>query len=115
MSVVNQVNLRISDTHPALVGISLALVSTALFTLVGVLVRILSDSVSPFQILFFRQLVFVTLLLPAMLKMGKKLFQPYSVPLHMMRVTGAFFALYFGFVAYANLPFATATSLGLNG
>ncbi|WP_261835635.1 DMT family transporter [Vibrio ishigakensis] len=95
-----------------MVGISLALASTALFTLVGVLVRVLSDSVSPFQILFFRQLVFVAILLPAMLKLGKQLFNPFSVRLHLLRICGAFFALYLGFIAYANLPFATATALG---
>lgn len=47
-------------------GIFLALFSTALFTLVGALVRQLSADYDAFQILFFRQLVFVLLLAPAM-------------------------------------------------
>lgn len=40
---------------PTTKGIALALVSTALFTVVGVIVRLLSDSIGVFQILLFRQ------------------------------------------------------------
>lgn len=112
MSAVNHIKFSLFDGHPALVGIGLALVSTALFTVVGVLVRTLSETVSPFQILFFRQLVFVTLLLPAIFRLGGGLFRPDRFKLHLLRITGAFIALYFGFVAYAHLPFATATALG---
>ncbi|WP_375749945.1 hypothetical protein [Vibrio sp. HN007] len=38
-------------------GISLALVSTALFVLSGMIVRMLSGTVDSFQILLFRQMV----------------------------------------------------------
>lgn len=93
-------------------GISLALVSTALFTLVGVLVRVLSDDIGIFQILFFRQAVFVTLLLPAIVKNIDLLLKPKHLKLHTFRILGAFTALYLGFVTISNIPLADATALG---
>ena len=48
-------------------GIALALISNALFILVGVIVRELSQTIDIFQILLFRQLVFVTLLMPSII------------------------------------------------
>ncbi|USD68302.1 DMT family transporter [Vibrio sp. SCSIO 43136] len=92
-------------------GVWLALISTALFTLVGVLVRWLSESLDVFQILLFRQMVFMVVLLPAMLKAGRALFQPKFVALHCYRVVGAFIALYGGFVTVAHIPLADATAL----
>lgn len=93
-------------------GIALALVSTAMFVFVGVLVRMLSERIDVFQILLFRQLIFIGLLLPAVAVNFKSLLNPYSVQLHMLRVVGAFIALYFGFLTVSNIPFADATALG---
>ncbi|KAB0285642.1 DMT family transporter [Vibrio fortis] len=93
-------------------GIFLALFSTALFTLVGALVRQLSDSYDAFQILFFRQLVFVLLLVPAMRNNMKVLLKPNRVRFHILRILGAFTALYLGFVTVSNIAFADATALG---
>jgi drug/metabolite transporter (DMT)-like permease len=93
-------------------GIFLALFSTALFTLIGALVRQLSADYDVFQILFFRQLVFVLLLLPAMSKNIKVLLKPNKVKLHLLRILGAFTALYLGFVTVSNVAFADATALG---
>lgn len=93
-------------------GVSLALVSTALFTLVGVQVRELSVDYDEFQILFFRQLVFVLLLIPAISKNLNELAKPRKVRLHFLRILGAFIALYGGFVTVSNIAFADATALG---
>lgn len=93
-------------------GIFLALFSTALFTLVGALVRQLSADYDAFQILFFRQLVFVLLLAPAMCNNMKVLLKPNKVRLHILRILGAFTALYLGFVTVSNIAFADATALG---
>ena len=93
-------------------GIFLALFSTALFTLVAALVRQLSDDYDAFQILFFRQLVFVLLLVPAMRNNMKVLLKPNKVRLHILRILGAFTALYLGFVTVSNIAFADATALG---
>ncbi|MGF1888158.1 DMT family transporter [Photobacterium profundum] len=93
-------------------GIALALASNALFVTVGALVRVLSESIDVFQILFFRQLVFVILLLPSILVNLDVLMKPKMVKLHLLRVAGAFVALYFGYLTVSNIPFADATAIG---
>ncbi|CAH7065794.1 conserved membrane hypothetical protein [Vibrio chagasii] len=100
---------RLSD--PAK-GIALALISNALFILVGVIVRELSQSIDIFQILLFRQLVFVTLLMPSIISNIDAMLHPKMVSMHVWRVTGAFIALYFSFLTVSNIPFADATALG---
>ena len=64
-------------------GVLLALISTATFTVVGVIVRILSDSMEVFQILLFRQLVFVALLTPAICSNIQVLLKPKRLKLHL--------------------------------
>jgi len=93
-------------------GITLALISTALFTIVGVFVRQLSTDYDTFQILFFRQLIFMLLLLPAIRKNIGVLLKPNKISLHLLRILGAFTALYFGFISVSNIPFSAATALG---
>ncbi len=93
-------------------GVMLALISTALFTCVGVLVRILSDTIDPFQILLFRQVVFIALLMPVMYSNINILLRPKKIGLHLLRISAAFVALYCGFLTISNIPFADATALG---
>lgn len=93
-------------------GILLALISTGLFVLVGVLVRMLSDRIDLFQILLLRQLVFIMLLIPAVLTSLDTVLKPQQFPLHTLRIIGAFMALYLGFVTVSHLPLADATALG---
>ncbi|MCF4172892.1 DMT family transporter [Vibrio sp. McD22-P3] len=97
---------------PTTKGITLALVSTALFTAVGVIVRLLSDSIGVFQILLFRQLVFLVLLMPAIVINFASLRQPTHLKLHTFRILGAFTALSIGFVVVSAIPLANATALG---
>ncbi|WP_298444148.1 DMT family transporter [uncultured Ferrimonas sp.] len=93
-------------------GVALALCSTLGFVLVGVLVRMLSERFEPFQILFFRQLVFVAVLLPAISRNLAELLKPKRVSMHLARIVGAFVAFYFSFISVSNLPLADATALG---
>ncbi|MGF1709500.1 DMT family transporter [Vibrio kagoshimensis] len=93
-------------------GITLALNSNALFILVGVIVRDLSQTIDIFQILLFRQLVFVALLVPSIVSSWQAMTHPKMPMMHAMRVTGAFIALYFSFLTVSNIPFADATALG---
>jgi len=105
--------LRLFNSLPSTTkGITLALISTALFTIVGIFVRKLSAEYDTFQILFFRQLIFMLLLVPAILNNVDALLKPNKIPLHVLRILGAFTALYFGFVTVSNIPFADATALG---
>ncbi|MGF1753808.1 DMT family transporter [Vibrio makurazakiensis] len=93
-------------------GIGLALISNALFIVVGVMVRLLSETIDAFQILLFRQLIFIVLLTPAIIRNVDSLMSPKMVPVHLLRVSGAFIALYLGFLTVSNIPFADATALG---
>ncbi|KJZ15803.1 membrane protein [Marinomonas sp. S3726] len=93
-------------------GVALALVSTCLFVCVGALVRILSEQIDLFQILLVRQLVFILVLMPAIWVSLDVLLKPAKVKLHLLRILGAFLALYLGFVTVSNLPLADATALG---
>ncbi|WCE31518.1 DMT family transporter [Vibrio sp. SCSIO 43137] len=102
----------ISNIPDDLKGILFALVSTGLFVVSAMLVRVLSDSVDTFQILLFRQIVFIVVLMPAIKSNIAILLKPQKLQLHVLRITGAFFALYFGFIAVGNLPFADAQALG---
>lgn len=110
--IVQPVIASLLKMPPTLNGISLALLSTALFTVVGVLVRVLSDSIDLFQILLFRQLVFLSLLMPAIVDNVEVLLKPKHLKLHTFRILGAFVALYLGFVTVSNIPLADATALG---
>lgn len=93
-------------------GIVLALISNGLFVTVGVCVRNLSDNIGIFQILLFRQLVFLTFLAPAIYKNIDLLMKPRFLKLHTLRVVAAFFALLLGFVTVSKMPLAEATALG---
>jgi drug/metabolite transporter (DMT)-like permease len=104
---------RFGNIIPAhLQGIVLASISTGMFVCVGAIVRVLSERIDLFQILLFRQIVFILLLTPVIVKSLDILIKPKMKPLHAMRITGAFIALYFGFVTVSNIPFADATALG---
>ncbi|GAB1621127.1 DMT family transporter [Agarivorans albus] len=93
-------------------GIVLALVSTALFVVVGALVRVLSEDIHVFEILFFRQLVFLAILSPAIITHWQSLIRPRFLAWHSARIIGAFFALSLSFLVVANIPLADATALG---
>ncbi|GAA4898387.1 DMT family transporter [Ferrimonas pelagia] len=108
-SVRHQLDARLPARQQ---GILLALLSTALFVVVGALVRLLSDTIDPFQTLLFRQLVFIAVLLPAIYRGWETLRRPTQRTLHLIRITGAFFALYLGIVTVSHLPLADATALG---
>lgn len=93
-------------------GIALALISTCMFVYVGVLVRLLNETFGIFQILLFRQLIFIAVLIPAMSQNLPALLKPRLVGIHAIRILGAFSGLYFGFLTVSNLPLADATALG---
>ncbi|TKB50101.1 DMT family transporter [Ferrimonas aestuarii] len=104
--------LALTRLAPTRKGVLLALLSTLLFTLVATIVKRLSQSIDPIQILLFRQLVFIALLLPGIIKAQSSLFKPKYKALHSARIAGAFTALYCGFLTFAELPLANATAIG---
>ncbi|WP_028115801.1 DMT family transporter [Ferrimonas senticii] len=100
---------------PLQLGVILALGSNLLFVLEGALVKQLAAQLSLLQILLCRQLVFLLLLLPLIRRFGQDLWRPKSLPLHGLRIITALMSLYFGFIAFSNLPLADATALGFTG
>lgn len=112
MTIISHfLNSALPDTRK---GIALALVSNVLFVTVGVCVRYLSDTIDVFQILLFRQIVFFTLLTPAICKHIDLLMKPQMVKFHTLRIIAAFLALLLGFVTVSNMPLAEATALGFS-
>ncbi|MDO6762409.1 DMT family transporter [Agarivorans sp. 1_MG-2023] len=93
-------------------GIALALVSTALFVVIGGLVRLLSERIHVFEILLFRQLIFVLMLSPAIYVGWQGLLKPRFITWHFARICAAFVALSVSFTVVANIPLADATALG---
>lgn len=93
-------------------GVLLALISTGLFVITGALVRILSERIDVIQILLFRQLIFILVLLPAIVIAIDSLLKPRLIHLHALRILSAFIALYLSFVTVGNIPLADATALG---
>lgn len=113
LASLNQLQAWITKTIPTPTqGILLALVSNCLFVFVGLLVKLLSERIDVFQILLFRQLVFITFLLPAISASLPALLKPKLLNWHILRITGAFIALYLGFVTVSNLSLTDATALG---
>ncbi|ESP94752.1 DMT family transporter [Pseudoalteromonas luteoviolacea] len=92
-------------------GVMLALISCGLFVYVSTIVRTLSTSISEFEILLFRQLVFIMLLLPTIFRNVNTLRKPKHVQLHVIRIIGAFFALYLSFITLRELPLASAIAI----
>lgn len=110
--LAHQLKNQINKTIPATVqGIIFALMSSALFVAAGALVRILNTRIDVFQILLFRQLVFVILLLPAIRSSWQVMIKPRLVHIHIVRIGGAFASLYCGYLAVSNLALADATAL----
>lgn len=104
-------HLKNTSSQAPAKGIFYALIATALFAIVGVLVRLLSTRIGIFQILLFRQAIFITLMLPSAIAASRTLFRPQKIHLHATRVMGAFLALSLNFLVLGNMPLADATAL----
>ncbi|MGB1239590.1 MAG: DMT family transporter [Pseudomonadales bacterium] len=100
--------------HATSRGIACALLSTALFVVVGVLVRLVGERIDLFQVLLARQVVFIACLAPAMWVSWQVLLRPQAAGLHALRILGAFLALYLGFVTLQHMPLADAVALGFS-
>ena len=106
--VLLQVAPNLTDNQK---GVCLALISTAVILCVAIVVRLVSDRIHVFQIVFFRQLVLIALLLPAICRNAKTLRHSKNLLQHAFRVIGAFSGLCLGFLTVSNLPLAEATAL----
>ncbi len=88
-----------------------ALMATALFVVTGAMVKYASQSYHITQILFFRQIVMLVLVLPTIIRHFPQSLETERPGLHVLRLLGALAALFMGFTALAHLPLATAITL----
>ncbi|MDK2596930.1 DMT family transporter [Pseudoalteromonas obscura] len=108
---IEQLKLFTKTMPNYLKGVMLALISCGLFVYVSTIVRTLSTSIGEFEILLFRQFVFIVLLLPTIFRNIDTLRKPQYLSLHIIRIIGAFFALYLSFITLRELPLATAIAI----
>jgi drug/metabolite transporter (DMT)-like permease len=92
-------------------GILLALVATALFTVVAALGKLASAEYHVLQILFIRQIIVLLSVLPAVSQNFPQNLKTLYPVLHGLRMAGAFIALAGGLWAVSVLPLTTALVL----
>lgn len=93
-------------------GILLALLSTALFTIVAAMSKIAVDDYHVLEILFFRQVVIFLSCVPSFKKSPLNSLKTQRPKMHLLRLCGAFLALSCGIWAVSVLPLTTALTLG---
>ncbi len=76
-----------------------------------ILVRQLSENYSSFEILFFRNLVSVCILLPAAMKVGLSTLKTERLPLHCLRALLSYIGVLLLFYGIANIPLPDVTAL----
>lgn len=93
-------------------GISLLVVSAALFSVMATLIKILGQNLHIFQILFIRQLTMSTILLPLLASGFPGILRTAQPSLQLLRIALALGGMLFGFTAIIHMPLADATALG---
>jgi drug/metabolite transporter (DMT)-like permease len=81
------------------------------WTIMTVLVRQLSEDYSSFEILFFRNLVSVCILLPLAMRSGLSTLKTQRLPLHSLRALLSYIGVLLLFYGIANIPLPDVTAL----
>ena len=81
------------------------------WTIMTILVRQLSENYSSFEILFFRNLVSVCILLPPAMKAGLSTLKTQRLPLHCLRALLSYIGVLLLFYGIANIPLPDVTAL----
>jgi len=100
-------------TLPApLRGAGYMLVATVFWAGLTILVRMVSARYSVFEILFFRNLVSMLILLPWMLRVGRAGWATRRAPMHLLRTAFAYLGMLGMFYGIARIPLADVVALG---
>lgn len=91
-----------------LLGGLLLIIAEVMFAGVGALVKHLSDSLTQPQLVFFRNLFALVVLLPWLLKVGRTGIHTKRLGLHLFRSLTGLLAMYSFFFVLANMPLAPA-------
>lgn len=86
--------------------------ATGVFALMTVLIKLLGQNLHITQILFVRQIVITSIVLPSVLKGFPGVLRTRNPYLQLLRVALALTAMMMGFTAVIHLPLAEATALG---
>ena len=98
--------------QPAIVrAVGLMVVSTLMFGLMAVVIRLASRQLHPFEIAFFRNFFGLMFALPLLARHGLGIFRTTKLSLYFMRCVLGIIAMLSGFWAIVNLPLAQAISL----
>ena len=89
----------------------LMLASTIFFGLMAVTIRLASETLSTFEIAFFRNFFGLLALLPLLTRSAPGVFRTKQLPLYLLRSTIGIGSMLCGFWAIGNLPMAQAISL----
>jgi drug/metabolite transporter (DMT)-like permease len=88
--------------------------AAALFTGMVVCVRLLSDTLSVFEINFFRALIGLIAMSPLLVRQGLGRLRTPRLPLYILRVTLGYSGMLCFYSAIANLDLVTATTLNIS-
>lgn len=87
-------------------------VATFCFAVASVLVKLVSPPIPTMQVVFFRSSIAMLPLLPAMLRAGRRLFQPRHIGWHLARSGLGFVGMSTSFYALPRMALADLTALG---
>ena len=91
-----------------------ALLSAGVAIIQITLVKILGETLHLTEIIFFRQLFILGVVLPVMVRNFPKAFKTRYFGLHALRIIGALAAMLLGFAAVINMPLADATTIAFS-
>ncbi|MEM9030420.1 MAG: DMT family transporter [Pseudomonadota bacterium] len=87
------------------------LLATSFFSSMLVMIKLAGQRMHVTEVLFFRQLVMVAIVLPVIIREFPRSLLSARMDLQAIRVGAAFFAMLLGFTAIINMPLATATTI----
>ena len=96
---------------PALQGIAYMLLATVLFALLWVLIRIASETLNPFLVVFYRTLFGLVFMGPALYRQRTTLFAGGRSGLYLVRAAIGLLAMYANFYAVAHAPLADVVAI----
>ena len=97
--------------HDARRGALLMLAATALFTIMGALIKEIGDRIPFVEIMFFRSLLAMPVVLAIVLRMGNPQLATKRLPAHFLRAMTGATAMACSFFSLTLLPFAEQTAL----
>ena len=102
-----------ADSRPALAALALMLLASLLLASMHGMVRFLSADLHPFEIAFFRNVFGFCVLIPWLMRIGRRAFATRRFPLHAVRgvLNGGSMLLWF--LGLSLIPLAEATALSL--